>query len=108
MKIDQNLKSSNEPVKNGCEVIYEMFHILNCGLEIKKKRVGFSPSSSHRALQRNKTPVSSLEINSLSRFSSSQISGDIEKSPATSELFNLMISLVKTTRSCESLIRSVI
>ena len=24
--------SSNEPVKNGCEVIYEMFHILNCGL----------------------------------------------------------------------------
>ena len=27
--------SSNEPVKNGCEVIYEMFHILNCGFEIK-------------------------------------------------------------------------
>ena len=26
---------SNEPVKNGCEVIYEMFHILNCGVEIK-------------------------------------------------------------------------
>ena len=26
--------SCNEPVKNGCEVIYEMFHILNCG---KKK-----------------------------------------------------------------------
>ena len=24
----------NEPVKNGCEVIYEMFHILNCGFEI--------------------------------------------------------------------------
>ena len=24
--------SSNEPVKNGCEVIYEMFHILNCGV----------------------------------------------------------------------------
>ena len=23
--------SSDEPVKNGCEVIYEMFHILNCG-----------------------------------------------------------------------------
>ena len=23
--------SSNEPVKSGCEVIYEMFHILNCG-----------------------------------------------------------------------------
>ena len=23
--------SSNDPVKNGCEVIYEMFHILNCG-----------------------------------------------------------------------------
>ena len=22
--------SSNEPVKNGCEVMYEMFHILNC------------------------------------------------------------------------------
>ena len=28
--------SSNEPVKNGCEVIYEMFHILKCGFhEIK-------------------------------------------------------------------------
>ena len=27
--------SSNEPVKNGYEVIYEMFHILNCGFEIK-------------------------------------------------------------------------
>ena len=26
--------SSNEPAKNGCEVIYEMFHILNCGFEI--------------------------------------------------------------------------
>jgi len=25
--------SSNEPVKDGCEVIYEMFHILNCGFE---------------------------------------------------------------------------
>jgi len=27
--------SSNEPVKNGFEVIYEMFHILNCGFEMK-------------------------------------------------------------------------
>ena len=27
--------SSNEPVKNGCEEIYEMFHIVNCGFEIK-------------------------------------------------------------------------
>ena len=27
--------SSNEPVKNGCEVIFKMFHILNCGFEIK-------------------------------------------------------------------------
>ena len=27
--------SSNDPVKNGCEVIYEMFHLLNCGFEIK-------------------------------------------------------------------------
>ena len=27
--------SSNEPVKNGCEVIYEMFDILNCEFEIK-------------------------------------------------------------------------
>ena len=26
--------SSNEPVKNGCEVIYGMFHLLNCGFEI--------------------------------------------------------------------------
>ena len=25
--------SSNDPVKNGCEVIYEMFHILNDGVE---------------------------------------------------------------------------
>ena len=24
-----------EPVRNECEVIYEMFHILNCGCEIK-------------------------------------------------------------------------
>ena len=27
--------SSNEPVKNECEMIYEMFHILHYGLEIK-------------------------------------------------------------------------
>ena len=27
--------SSNEPVKNGCEVIYEIFHILNCGFEVE-------------------------------------------------------------------------
>ena len=27
--------SFNEPVKNGFEVIYEIFHILNCGFEIK-------------------------------------------------------------------------
>ena len=27
--------SSNKPVKNGCEVIYEMFHMLNCGFAIK-------------------------------------------------------------------------
>ena len=26
--------SSNERVKNGCEVIYEMFHILNCRFEL--------------------------------------------------------------------------
>ena len=25
--------SSNEPVRNECEEIYEMFHILNCGFE---------------------------------------------------------------------------
>ena len=31
--------SSNEPVKNGCEVIYEMFHILNWGFEIKKAMI---------------------------------------------------------------------
>ena len=31
--------SSNEPVKNGCEVIYEMFHTLNCGFEIKKAMI---------------------------------------------------------------------
>ena len=30
-----SLVGSNEPVKNGCKVIYEMFHILNCGFEIK-------------------------------------------------------------------------
>ena len=27
--------TSNEPVRNGCEVIYEIFHMLNCGFEIK-------------------------------------------------------------------------
>ena len=27
--------SSNEPVKNGCEVMHEMFHIWNCRFEIK-------------------------------------------------------------------------
>ena len=27
--------SSNDPMKNGYEVIYEMFDILNCGFEIK-------------------------------------------------------------------------
>ena len=27
--------SSNERVKNGCEVIYEMFDILNCRFEMK-------------------------------------------------------------------------
>ena len=31
--------SSNELVKNGCEVIYEMIHILNCGFEIKKAMI---------------------------------------------------------------------
>ena len=30
--------SSNEPVKNRCEVIYEMFHILNCGFEQNRVR----------------------------------------------------------------------
>ena len=27
--------SYNEPVRNECEVIYETFHTLNCGFEIK-------------------------------------------------------------------------
>ena len=27
--------SSSDPVRNGCEVIYEIFHMLNCGFEIK-------------------------------------------------------------------------
>ena len=31
--------SSNEPVKNGGEVIYEMFHILNCAFEIKSAMI---------------------------------------------------------------------
>ena len=26
--------TSDEPVKNGCELIYEMFHLLNCGFKI--------------------------------------------------------------------------
>ena len=30
-----SLVGSNEPVKNECEVIYEIFDILNCGCEIK-------------------------------------------------------------------------
>ena len=25
----------NDPVRDKCEVIYEIFHILNCGFEIK-------------------------------------------------------------------------
>ena len=29
--------SSNEPVKNGCELIHEMFHILNCEFDLKIK-----------------------------------------------------------------------
>ena len=28
--------SFDEPVKNGCEGLYEMFHILNCGFEINR------------------------------------------------------------------------
>ena len=28
--------SFDEPVKNGCEGMYEMFHILNCGFEINR------------------------------------------------------------------------
>ena len=31
--------SSNESVKNGCEMIYEMFHILNGGFEIKQAMI---------------------------------------------------------------------
>ena len=27
--------SSKEPVKNGGEVIYEVFHIFNCGFDFK-------------------------------------------------------------------------
>ena len=38
--------SSNEPVKNGCEVIYEMFHILNCGFW---NQVSYD----HRSYERN-------------------------------------------------------
>ena len=30
-----SLVGSNEPVRNECQVIYEMFHILNYGCEIK-------------------------------------------------------------------------
>ena len=26
--------SSNEPVRNGCEVIHEIFHSLNCGFKV--------------------------------------------------------------------------
>ena len=28
--------SPNEPVRNECDVIYEMFHILNCGFELNQ------------------------------------------------------------------------
>ena len=38
--------SSNEPVQNGCEVIYEMFHVLDCG-------VGNQVSYDHRGNERN-------------------------------------------------------
>ena len=38
--------SSNEPVKSECEVIYEMFHILNCGFW---NQVNYD----HRSYERN-------------------------------------------------------
>ena len=30
---------SSEPEKNGYEVIYEMFHKMNCGLEFKRAMI---------------------------------------------------------------------
>ena len=41
-----SLVSSNEPVMNGCELIYEMFHILNCGFE-KNELVGYNSLSKY-------------------------------------------------------------
>ena len=49
--------SSNEPVKNGCEVIYEMFHILNCGFEISNPQfksvwnISYITSYSNKSVQ---------------------------------------------------------
>ena len=41
---------SNEPVRNECEVIYEMFHILNCGFEISGHLWVQTPFESERSL----------------------------------------------------------
>ena len=46
--------SSNEPVKNGCEVIHEMFHILNCGFEIYE--------TFHISLQNQEIPVTAQNL----------------------------------------------
>ena len=47
-------QSSNEPVKNGCDMIHEMFHILNCRFEIKYamiKQLCYKNSSSEKCLK---------------------------------------------------------
>jgi len=46
---------SNEPVKNGCEVIYEMFHILNCGFWV------LNWNGTERLLG---SPISIIQLNS--------------------------------------------
>ena len=55
--------SSNEPVKNGCEVIYEMFHILNCGFEQNHRscvcNLNCNNASNVRQLQPSKLRMSS-------------------------------------------------
>ena len=59
--------SSNEPVKNGCEAIYEMFHILNFGFDhfaitenVEKKAMSVLKRVAIRMVHQNRTCVSFL------------------------------------------------
>ena len=67
---------SLEPVKNGCEVIYEMFHILNCGFHIPSRAffisVHFFPVLGKSATWNDTQPPNFLPwlLHRTSKFSS--------------------------------------